>query len=251
MDLNNPEIRQQLLSERLKGGTQIVAAEVADEFGVSVDTIRRDIISLENAGLAHRVRGGAVPVSQPMAPMHQRAFGAKPALDLIAAATLDQLADSKTLALDGGRSVLALARRLPAQPGLLVVTPSPWIAVACQERGIEVFLLGGKLSRSGGIAIGDLPIQQLNGIHIELALLGSCGLDPQFGLSSDDFEEVAMKRALVQAADRSFALVDQTKLGVRARYHTLALNEIDLVVTDARPSETNFISLQNVDVLNV
>ncbi|MEP3513130.1 MAG: DeoR family transcriptional regulator, partial [Lentilitoribacter sp.] len=62
MNLNVPDTRQNLLAERLANGVQIVAPKVAAEFGVSLDTIRRDILALEAAGKAQRVRGGAVPV---------------------------------------------------------------------------------------------------------------------------------------------------------------------------------------------
>ena len=250
MDLNNPEIRQGLLADRLGTGVQIVAAEVAQEFDVSIDTIRRDIIALEGAGVAHRVRGGAVPVSAPAAPMHQRASAPKPALEQMATAALARLGSCQTLALDGGSSVLSLARQLPASQDVLIVTPSPWIAVACHERGLQVFQLGGKLSARGGIAISEPAQTQMAGIRVDLAVLGSCGVDSEFGLSCDEYEEVAIKKALVAAADRSFVLADKSKLGLRARHHTMPLDRIDLVVTDASASETDIALEQNVDVLH-
>uniref|UniRef100_A0AAN0MDU7 DeoR family transcriptional regulator n=1 Tax=Yoonia rhodophyticola TaxID=3137370 RepID=A0AAN0MDU7_9RHOB len=72
MNLNIPDTRQQVLAERLARGQQIVASDVAGEFGVSLDTIRRDILALEADGHAQRVRGGAVPIARPAPPLHMR-----------------------------------------------------------------------------------------------------------------------------------------------------------------------------------
>ena len=61
-ELNNPDVRHHLLLARLLSGEQLVAAALADELNVSPDTIRRDLMALENSGVAKRVRGGAVPL---------------------------------------------------------------------------------------------------------------------------------------------------------------------------------------------
>lgn len=233
MNLNIPDTRQSVLEQRLKAGQQIVAAEVAKEFEVSLDTIRRDILSLEAVGKAHRVRGGAVPVAPPLSPLHQRIVeGPAPGGKLIAAA-LAQVGQAATLILDGGSTVLALARVLPAVPGRLVMTPSPWVAIACQERGIEVFMLGGKLSASGGVSVGSFALERAAEISADVAVLGACGLDAEFGLSSDDQDEACLKRAMHRAARRTLVVTDGSKIGLRSRHHTLALEEIDVIVTDA------------------
>lgn len=65
MELNNPDVRLGILRERIAIGASLVAQDLATEFGVSLDTIRRDLIALELAGTAKRVRGGAVPMIQP------------------------------------------------------------------------------------------------------------------------------------------------------------------------------------------
>jgi len=239
MNLNIPDTRQSVLEQRLKDGQQIVAAEVAREFEVSLDTIRRDILSLEAAGKAHRVRGGAIPVAVPVPPLHQRiAEGSAPSKKLIAAA-VNQVGQAATLILDGGSTVLALARALPVEPGRLVMTPSPWIAIACQERGIEVFMLGGKLSASGGVSVGSFALDRAAEFAADVAVMGACGLDVGFGLSSDDQDESDLKRVLHRAARRTLVLRDGSKIGQRSRYQTLSLNEIDLIITDAHPDETD------------
>ncbi|MSU90131.1 DeoR family transcriptional regulator [Rhodobacteraceae bacterium 2CG4] len=249
MDLNIPETRQAALARRLAGGHALGAAELAAEFGVSVDTVRRDIIALERAGRARRVRGGAVPVARAAGPVQQR-LGADPDLARIAAAALPRLKDCRTLLLDGGASVQAVAERLPQRPDLLVITPSPFVAIACQRRGIAVHMLGGRLSPRGGVNTGQDALAEAGDIAAEIAVLGACGLEPGFGLSSDDPGESRLKRAMAGAAAQVMVVTAAAKLGRRARHRTLPAGAIDLLVTDADAAAAASLAAAGIEVIH-
>ena len=248
MDLNIPETRQDLLAERLANGLQIVATDIASEFGISVDTVRRDIIALEEAGRAHRVRGGAIPVIKPAAAFQDRIAEAGPAHAAIADAALARLDGCSTLLLDGGSTVLCLAERLRPADGLVVLTPSPWVAVACHRNNVECFMLGGRLSVHGGVNVGEETASRLSDMAADAAVLGACGLDAGFGMSSDDFEESRLKQAMAGSAARCMILTDASKVGRRARHRTLQPNAIDLVVTDADRATCAAFIKQGVEV---
>lgn len=249
MNLNIPDTRQSELAARLKNGQQLIANELATEFRVSIDTIRRDILALEAEGKAHRVRGGAVPISAPVVPLHQRlAEGSPPNSDLIRAA-IREIGDAATLLVDGGQTMLCVIEQLPEQQGRLVITPSPWIAIACQQKGISVFLLGGMLRPLGGIATGDTSLAGVADISADIALLGACGIDPEFGLSSDDHDEAMMKRAMHEAANQTIIVTDQSKVGRRARHHTLAISDIDMVITDTTTELTKSLNAAGTRVV--
>lgn len=251
MDLNIPDTRQQILEGRLASGRQIVAVEVAREFEISVDTVRRDLIALELTGKAHRVRGGAIPVSKPEPPMHDKLAAGKTPPSRMVDAALDVLADHKTIILDGGSTVLALARSLQPSRGLLVVTPSPWVAIACLEKNIETLVLGGRLNANGGITVGGDCELQLSRIAAEIAVLGACGIDPEFGLSSDDFHESGIKRLMAHAASQTVVLADVSKLGFRARHRTLAPTGIASIITDAAARDCKAYREQGIAVTHV
>lgn len=233
MILNIPDTRQSELAERLSKGQQIVAAEAAREYDVSIDTIRRDILALEAEGKAVRVRGGALPVNPPSPPLHTRLKNEPPISPSLVTATLHQIGAAKTLLIDGGRTALSVAEQLAAQDGLLVITPSPWVAITCQQRDIDVFLLSGMLRPQGGIATGELALDRVAGVRADIAILGACGIAADFGVSTDDHEEALMKRAMHNAANRTLVVAEGAKIGSRARHHTLALANIDTIVTDA------------------
>ena len=237
MDLNNPDVRREALRQRLTGGEQLVAVRIAKEFDVSLDTVRRDLIALEDAGDARRVRGGAIKPAVPAAPMEERLSQSSPAPPEIARAARSLCEGQTTLILDGGTTVLALARLLGPERGQMVITPSPWIAVACRENGVDVTLIGGQISVRGGICVGMDTEAQLAAVAGGLAVLGACGLDDGFGLSSDDVLESAVKRAMARSAREVAVLADRRKIGLRARYRTLEPPEIGHLVTDAPPEE--------------
>ncbi|MEP3278760.1 MAG: DeoR/GlpR family DNA-binding transcription regulator [Stappiaceae bacterium] len=236
MDLNVPDTRQQLLSELLDAGEQLNALAIARKFGISVDTVRRDLIALEDAGLAKRVRGGAIPISKPGPSMLEKAErGIKPPATLIDA-VLSALEGKQTLLLDSGSTLLALARKLTPIEGLVVITPSPWVAIACLERDIETILIGGRLSPRSGTSVGGDCLAMLSSVAADVAVLGACGIDPVFGLSSDDFDEVPVKQRMADCAARTWVVSDCSKLGLRARHRALLPSQIDRIITTAEGS---------------
>lgn len=235
MNLNIPDTRQQVLAQRLEQGSQLIAQELALEFDVSLDTIRRDILALEADGKARRVRGGAVPIAKPVSPMLERLSAGHGVNQAIIDAALSHIADVPTLLVDGGTTTLAIISQLPKLDQRLVITPSPWIAIAAQERGSDVHLLGGNLSTSGGITTGDTALSSISDIAVDIALLGVCGLDAEFGLSADDHAEMHMKLAMHRAANSTIVATDHLKLNTKARHRTLPVDQIDLIITDATP----------------
>ncbi len=254
MNLNIPDTRQRLLAQRLDAGSQIVATDVAQEFDVSLDTIRRDILALEAKGLARRVRGGAMPIARPADPLHARLDAADSVSPAIIRTAVQEIGDAPTLLMDGGATTLSLVPLLAGVTNRLVITPSPWAAIACQEHAIAVFLIGGTLSARGGIAVGDLALLRAGEIAADIAILGACGIDTKFGLSTDDHAEAQMKQAMHAAAARTIVVTGAQKIGRRARHHTLPLGQIDAVITDADHTMTapflekgaTFISVETV-----
>lgn len=239
MNLNNPDTRQQLLSDRVQAGAQLIAKDLAQEFDVSLDTIRRDILALVAKGKARRTRGGAIPVAEPARPLAVKLSAGVTVKPALIDAALTEIGDTKTILVDGGTTTLALVTQLSPSPGRLVMTPSPWIAIACQDKGIEVFILGGTLSPQGGIATGHSALSQMQTVTADIAILGACGIESRFGLSSDDYAEAMMKRAMHDAASKTIVVTDASKIGQRARHQTLALSQIDTIITDAAPSQTD------------
>lgn len=248
--LNVPETRQQQLLAKLVSGEQLIAQDLAVEFNVSLDTIRRDIIALEQQGKAQRVRGGAVATAPASPPLQYRVPTQSQAIDAIAARASSFISHANTLLLDGGATVLALAERLQPKPGLLVMTPSPWVAVACQKNGVDVFMLGGQLGVRGGVNVGDTALIATANLYADIAVLGVCGLDVEFGLSADDLQEAYLKHAMSRAAKSTLVLASCEKIGQRARHRAIATENIDCLITDAKAVEVEAFGCSAMEVVH-
>ena len=251
LDLNCPQTRQRLISDRLDAGRPLIAAALAEELAISVDTLRRDLIALEQRGLLKRVRGGAVPVAPPLPPYAIRAEAPEPALDLLAAAVVPLLHDAATVFLDGGTTMNAVAAHLPDGFAGLIVTPAPSVALAALARGARVHLIGGALCPDGAMATGGAAERAIGLIAADLCLLGACGLWPDFGLGAEDSTEAGVKRAMAQASARVAVVAATSKLERRGRHQVLALEEIDLLVTDAEPARMAPFSAAGIEVHHV
>lgn len=236
MDLNIPTTRQDWMRERLFEGETLLAQDVAEALEVSIDTIRRDMIALEDAGDARRVRGGLMPVHAPAHDIFDRLESPDASALKIAERALEHTQTASTLLVDGGRCALELARKLTARDDFVVITPSPLVAMACLERGVDVHMIGGRLSRKGVVNTGEAAINSSEIITADIALLGACGFDEAFGLSADDFDEAQLKFHLAKRARTTIALVRDKNFGKCSRFQAMASDQIDLVITTAKPS---------------
>jgi DeoR/GlpR family transcriptional regulator of sugar metabolism len=221
---------------RLTARSEAGFTELAEEFGVSEMTIRRDLETLEADGLARRVRGGAISVvsrayEPPLAVRAATASAAKAAIGAAAAALVN---DGDTVIIDVGTTTLELARALHGRRGLTVVTASLPIAVELgNDPDIRVLVTGGQV-RAGELSLtGGMAEDAFGALNCDLAFIGVAGICPVPGLTEYNPDDARVKRAAIAAARRSVVLADSSKLG-RVAFATVApLSAVDAVVTDA------------------
>lgn len=228
-----PQERQQWILRRLRSQGRVVAAELAAEFGVSEDSIRRDLRELAAQGLCKRVYGGALPLPVAMSPLKQRRAeqaGRKRALARKAATLVRQ---GQVLMIDAGSTNAAIAAALPERSGLTVVTNAPDVALALMDReGFEVQLIGGRLDPRIGGATGAQAVKELQRIRADLCFPGACALDLEGGLWGFDSEEVLLKRAMVEASGETVVVVTSDKLGTVATHRVAGLPEVQHLVVE-------------------
>lgn len=251
LELNNPLTRQTILEDRLSGKTPLVAIDLAEEFGVSLDTIRRDLLALEDRGLVRRVRGGAMPVRQPAAPFSLRVNHPSTDCREIVPACLPMIEKGMTIVMDGGTTLTYLAEILPVDRDLFVITPSPVIAERLLKKAIPTHLIGGRVCPLGGIAVGRQAEEALEDLTADLCFMGICGLDAEFGLSSDDSDEASLRRVMTQISNRTILPCAKDKIGTRARYRVLAPDQLDIIITDSDASMTAPFKAAGAEIIHV
>ncbi|MEW9623097.1 DeoR/GlpR family DNA-binding transcription regulator [Rhodanobacter sp. S2-g] len=228
-----PQERQQRILQRLRSHGRVVAAELAAEFAVTEDSLRRDLRELAAQGLCRRVYGGALPVSVPATPLRQRRaehVGRKLAL---ARKAVELVREGQVLLIDAGSTNAAIAAALPERMGLTVVTNAPDIALALYEReGFGILLLGGRVDpRIGGTA-GAQTLQELRRIRADLCFPGACAIDAGSGLWGFDSEESLLKRAMVEASAETVVVATDDKLGAHATHRIVPVEAVRHLVVE-------------------
>jgi DeoR/GlpR family transcriptional regulator of sugar metabolism len=227
------ERRDVLLARLARDGT-VVTKDVAQELGLSEDTLRRDLRDLAAAGLCQRVYGGALPTSPAVADYSTRTTVEPASKHRVAARAAELIRPGSTVLLDGGTTTLAVVRSLPPALNCTVITHSPTVAVALLEHdAVEVFLLGGRVFKHSAVTCGAVAAEAARTITADLFLLGVTGVHPTAGLTTGDAEEAAMKRALADRAADTYVLASLEKIGAASRYPVLPLEAVTAVVTDA------------------
>lgn len=226
--------RKQLVLERLRQNGQVIAKALSEELGVSEDTVRRDLRELAAEGLLQRVHGGALPASaatgnlqvrEQLAPEEKRALGR-------AGAALVQ--PGQVVILDGGTTSLQVVQHLPQHLQATVVTHSPTVAAALAAHpGIEVLVLGGRLFRHSMVNVGATVVEAAAQLHADLYLMGVTGVHAEAGLTTGDFEEAAVKRALHRRAAETVVLASSDKLGAASAFTVAPLTALAGLVVPA------------------
>jgi len=227
--------RQQILQRLEQEGTISVAA-LSREWGLSEDTLRRDLRDLAEEGLIQRVHGGALPRSPALGAYPLRQALSPEIKSRLGRAAAALIRPGQVVGMDGGTSTLCLVQALPPELAFTLVTHSPLIAAALETRPlVETILLGGRLFRHSMVAVGSETAEALQRLRLDLWFLGATGLHPEVGVTTGDWEEAAIKRAFCQASAETYLLLTPEKLGAAAPYRIVGADRLTGLVA---PRET-------------
>ena len=230
--------RKQHILDVLRQSGQIVAKDLSQELGLSEDTIRRDLRELAAEGLLQRVHGGALPASPAIGDFAARLNVATDEKRLIGMAAAGMVRAGQVVILDGGTTAVQIARHFPADLKATVVTHSPTIAIELVEhRNIEVILIGGRLFKHSVVAVGAPAIENIARIRAEIYFMGVTGIHPEAGLTTGDFEEAHVKRALSASAAETIVLASPEKLNAVSPYVIAPLSEITGMIVAAQTKQ--------------
>jgi DeoR family fructose operon transcriptional repressor len=250
------EERQQAIAGLVTQRGRVAVTAVAEHFGVTTETVRRDLAHLERAGMVRRVHGGAVPVGalavvEPG--LGERRSTRIEAKRRIATAALDLLpGHSGSLILDGGSTTAALAELLPGDRALVAATNSvPIAARLAGSPGITLHVLGGRVRGVTQSTVGESTLAALADLRADVVFLGTNGISPGHGFSTPDEAEAAVKRAMTRAAQRVVVLGDSSKLGREHLVRFATVEDVDVLVTDdeADPAVVAELEFSGIEVL--
>lgn len=212
-----PLARRDLIAARLADGQSVASVQLAAEFGVSEDAIRRDLRALAAEGLCRRVYGGALPLlARPLSARLGEGIEAKQALAARAAELVER---GSLIFLDAGSTHVALVDALPEDFGLTIATNSIDVAAAVLARqDIDLLMIGGAVDAGIGGAVDAVAVEAVARLAIDLSFVGVCSLSAEDGVGALNHADAIFKRAVAAASRRRAALVTSDKLGARSPY---------------------------------
>jgi DeoR/GlpR family transcriptional regulator of sugar metabolism len=232
--------RKSLIQERLRTQGRVLAADLAREFNVSEDTIRRDLREMAAAGLCERVYGGALPLAPDAGPLSARASLASERKAALARASVGFIERGMTVFLDAGSTNLAIARAIAPDISATIVTNTPLIASALMEKpDLDLILIGGTLDRAVGAAVGARAQRDAGLIRPDLCILGTCGADAEAGLTAIHFEDAEFKRLIATKSRAVLAAVTSDKLGTAAPHAVIGIDAVSTLVLEADAPEAH------------
>jgi DeoR family fructose operon transcriptional repressor len=225
--------RQAEVLRLLRTEQRVESARLADLFGVSAESVRKDLAQLEARQLLRRVHGGAVPCQrrQDEPNVASRTDQAEQKL-AIARHALRFVPDGGTVLLDAGSTTSRLAELLPTTHELVVYTNAVPVLATLLQRGIAAVSLGGRVRPETMAAVGPLTVSALAGINVDVAFLGTNALSFSRGLTTPDVEEARVKQEMLAAARQRVFLVDTSKFDRESHARHATLQDVDVLVTD-------------------
>src|SRR3954449_8704218 len=226
-----PAQRRQEILRAVRGGTAHVA-DLAESFGVSEMTVRRDLSALARDGKLERVHGGALNAGgEPgFAQIEVERFDVK---DRLGAAAASVVEDGQTVMIDIGTSTLQMARHLHGKQVTVVTTNLAVVEELLHDPGIELVLPGGIVRRNYRSLVGVLAEDSLRQLKSDIAFLGTSGVDAELGVWDTTMVEVPIKRLIIAGAELVVPVADPAKCGMTGVVRVCGPESIDHVVTDA------------------
>jgi DeoR family transcriptional regulator, aga operon transcriptional repressor len=249
------ERRQHILS-LIQSQGRVLVGELSRSLNISQITIRKDLEYLQSKGLVQRTHGGALRIQSsalfdPTLKEKQKQHSQEK--QRIAAAAAKMVEEGQCVMLDSGTTTTAVAHELKGFSQLTVITNAVNIAAELTRTNLEVILIGGSLRKNSFSLVGPLAEDVLQEMHADILFLGVDGFDPEVGLTTPNFLESRVNRAMVNAARRTVAVCDSTKFNRRSLSRIVPPSAIHCVITDRDlpPATADILRAQNIQVVLV
>lgn len=249
--------RQHQIEEIIAADGRVSVVSLAERFDVTTETVRRDLAALESAGIVRRVHGGAVApgrTSTAEPSFLERSGVRSPAKHSIARAAVRLLGTSYSgsVYLDAGTTASALAQEIallpPGVTALDVVTHSMTAAHVLAGTAVDLTAIGGRVRGLTAAAVGAQTVAAISQLRPDIAFIGTNGVSAEFGLSTPDPDEAAVKRQIVAAARRVVVLADAEKFDAELLVSFAPLRAVDVLITDEAPRGALATALDDADV---
>lgn len=232
--------RKNEILNKLRAEQRVLVSELAVHYGVTEETIRRDLDKLEKEGYATKTYGGAIWGNSTKTDLshtirNKTNVDAKTA---IASLLQTMVEDGDHLMLDDSSTSLYIAKQLKEKKNLTVITNSVEIVMELSDvEGWNILSTGGQLLPNSLALVGHQVPEMLSKYHVDKAILSCKGIDPAAGVTDSAESHALAKQAMMRAARQTILALDSSKFNKISFVEIAPLKDIQAIVTNTRPSE--------------
>ena len=227
------EERQEKILRRLKERGTLAVDDVASDFRVSVDTVRRDFNRLASTPGIKRTHGGIfLEKSERDSTLAERELQASAEKRAIARAAARLVRDDETIVVDAGTTTALMVDAIEAKDVTLITYSVEVASRAIRRSNITVYMAGGLVRSSTASAVGDDTLRMIRSLQASTAFIGANAFSLEHGLMTPNYHEASIKRAIMEISQRRVLLVDSSKHDRRALARFGGLAEVDTFICD-------------------
>lgn len=242
--------RQAEIEKLLKANGAVTTADLTERFGTSLETVRRDLLTMEKAGLLSRVHGGAVAVTEMMVyqPLQQRDLEQSDQKDALARTAAGLVCEGDYIAIGTGSTPIHFAQELKKRiRNLTVVTYSLGVFEILKDLpGYRLILLGGQYIPGENSFYGQLTLDLLSHLHVKKSFVFPSAVSLDHGIWGFEETLYPMQQKLLQCCDQAYILADSSKFERTALYKVADMRPEFIYVTDPElPRQLHSLYTQN------
>lgn len=233
--------RRNEIAAKLASNGKVIVSELAREFSVTEETIRRDLDRLEKDGVATKTYGGAVSSSTSSIdiPYRVRLGVNVDKKKAIAEKVAALISDGQRVMLDASSTAIYVTRAIKNKKNITVITNSVEILLELAEKSDwTVFCTGGVLKEGALSLTGSSAERMIRGYHVDIAVCSCKGIDMKFGITDSNEKDAQIKQAVFASAERRVLALDIDKFDRKSFVKVCDAFDVDTVVTDQKPSDT-------------
>lgn len=246
------ERRNAILAKLVVEG-KVVVNDLSKEFGVTEETIRRDLEKLDADGLARKTYGGAVKADNINLdlPFNVRKQNNVEGKQKIAASIAEMINDGAYLMLDSSTTALCVIKYIIHKKNITIITNSIEILLElCNKPEWNIISTGGTLKEGGLSLVGYQAEKLVSGFHVDMAICSCKGLDTAIGVTDSNERDAAIKNAMFESAKVKVLAVDSTKFDRASFVKVCDLSAVDMIVTETEPEQKwlNLLAQNDVEI---
>lgn len=232
--------RRNAILAKLSLEGKVVVSDLAKEFDVTEETIRRDLEKLDKDGLARKTYGGAVKNENFNIdlPFHVRKQTNVESKRVIAAKISEMIHDGDYIMLDSSTTALYVIKNILDRKKITLITNSIEILIElCNKPDWNIISTGGVLKEGGLSLVGYQAERMVAGFHVDIAICSCKGLDADMGITDSNERDSEIKKSFFKAANCKVLAIDSSKFDKTSFVKVCDVSEVDAVVTDSDPGE--------------